>query len=308
MKLAVIFLTVGWLTTSAFADQPNVATITRTEGSVQIFSEPSKENLGKKVFFEGKFFELKEAIIGDRIKNGSIIRTMPESKANLIYENGDQINIGPGTSFHVSWKSTGAQRSPNQIKLFYGKMRGIILKEGSKNKFEIKTKTAVMGVRGTDFYIEDEGDGKATQITVVRGEVKLITQQRETIIKTGMTATATLKSPVEVHETTKEDLKTISEASTIARKESAQESIAMLEKKAIEVTLQDVKTYQPEIYEKLPESAKKNPELIALQSQTMNLVSENAPAAPPKKSKPTLKEFKKSDDQDVYEKYYKKDN
>jgi hypothetical protein len=308
MNSAVVFLTLIFIQASALASDSHQAIITRTEGRVQIFSEPSNQKSTQKVFFEGKYFELKNAAIGDRIKNGSIVRTLPGSRAHLIYENGDQIQIGPGTSYQVRWKATGSKHAPNEFKLFYGKMRGVILKEGTKNKFEIKTKTAVMGVRGTDFFIEDEGNGNATQITVVRGEVSVTTPQRETLIKTGMTATATLKSPVEIHETTKEDLKAIGDASAIIRKEASPELVAKLEQKAIEVTLQDVKTYQPEIYEKLPEAVKKNPELISLQNQTIQLVAENAPSAPAKKSKPTLKEFKKSDDQDVYEKYYKKDN
>ena len=81
--------------------------------------------------------------------------------------------------------------------------------------------------------------------------------------------------------------------------------ITELEKKAIDVTTQDIKTYQPEIYKQLAAELSQVNQAQQLNSKLIELASVKAPAAPPKRRKPRITELKETDDADLYDKYFK---
>src|SRR5690348_2130250 len=93
----------------------NIATLTQLQGIGRIFSHPSKiptegEN-GSRVLFEGEYYHVKEAHVGDQIDNGEIFRTAPNAKARVVYPNGDQLNLGPGSAYRVFWHSNSSSQS-----------------------------------------------------------------------------------------------------------------------------------------------------------------------------------------------------
>lgn len=307
-------------TTANAAD--HVATITQLQGETQLYTNPSKnpitvknKNSGTVVLFESEYFLVQEARIGDTVKNGNILRTRPGAHANVIFDNGDQIHIGPGSSYRIQWSDKLEDKL--KVDLMYGRLRGIISKEGPRQKAIIKTRSATMGVRGTDFFIADSGPNGETEISVLRGEVEVTNEStKKTLpVKTGMSATVTANVDSETRETTKEDLNGIQAASIITapitvKPEDKTESklknkVSELEKKALAVTLHDIKTYQPEIYEKLSTEAKTVGSVQELNNKAYSLIVVNAPSAPPKKGKPRITELKDSDDQEVYKKYFK---
>jgi hypothetical protein len=314
MKIAVNILALisFLLVTEAQADD-HVATITQIQGEIQIYSDPSskpKKNQsnesGKIVLFENQYFIVKNAKMGDRILNGNILRARPGSHAHVIFNNGDQIHIGPGSSYRVQWQENLEKKM--KIDLMYGRLRGIISKEGPRQKAIIKTRSATMGVRGTDFFIADSGPKGETEISVLRGEVEVINDSTKKSIplKTGMSAKVVQQAEIELRETNKEDLKGIQIASTVVGKEKpSNQKIAELEKKAVEVTLKDIKLYQPEIYQKISSDPKKLENLNDLNFKAVSLNMVNAPNAPAKRGKPNITELKDSDDQEVYQKYFK---
>ena len=95
---------------------------------------------------------------GDAIPSGSTIVTGPSTTAELrIRPNGSILKIASNTTFTVAALAT-APKGKNAIALASGKVRTVAAK-GSN--FEMRSQTAVCGVRGTDFSFGVEAGAKA---------------------------------------------------------------------------------------------------------------------------------------------------
>ena len=154
-----------------------VGTLTQVDGTVVLYSEPSKtlqkESSGlPHALFEGEYFLVRSAKAGDRVNLGNVVRTNPGAKARLVYDNGDQFNVGPASSFRIFWDKDTAE-GKTRMDLAYGKLRGIIAKGGPRSRLQIRTKAATMGVRGTDFFIAKSGATGETEVSILRGEVEV---------------------------------------------------------------------------------------------------------------------------------------
>jgi hypothetical protein len=314
MKNSVIFLTLLFaaIPGSMTLARSIVATITHIDGNTQVYSHPSKTSPlakqdanGTTVLFEGQYYRVRDAIPGEKLENGNILRTRPGAHANVIFDNGDQIHLGPGSSYHIQWNGKNTKKI--EFKLMYGKLRGIISKESDEKKIIIKTKIATMGVRGTDFFVSDSGPKGETEITVLRGMVEVTNESTGKLlpVKTGTTALVTEKSEISPRDSTKEDLKTVETSSKTEPTKETPKTVVELEKKALAVTLQDIKLYQPEIYEKIKADPGITNNVLSLNEKAVVLNAATAPSAPPKKGKPRIRELNDSDDQEIYEKYFK---
>jgi hypothetical protein len=312
MKKTEIFLTLVALFHSLNAFARTIeATISNLEGDAQVYSNPSKNAAKKKdssgttVLYEGFYYQVNEAKVGNLIQSGNILRTRPGAQAKVIFDNGDQIHLGPGSSYQIQWNDSKSKKI--KFNLMYGRLRGIISKEGKEQKIIIKTKLATMGVRGTDFFISDSGPNGETEISVLRGEVEVINDSTKKSIplKTGMTTLVSNQEELKPRETNKDDLKAIESASSIGPNQNAPKPVQELEKKALRVTLEDIKTYQPDLFEKIKNDSQSVASVSALNSKAIEITSMTAPAAPIKKGKPRIRELNDSDDQEIYEKYFK---
>ncbi len=296
--------------TEGFASEAQVATVSQVEGRAQIFSHPSKkldpksgEGKGLIVSFEGEYYRVRDLKPADRVENGNLVRTFPGAKAKIIYDNGDQIYVGPGSSYRISWKADN--KIAPEIRLAYGRIRGVISKEGPRKKVIIRTRSAVMGVRGTDFFISDEGEGE-TSVSVLRGAVEVAPAQgKPTVVETGMTAEVAQKViEVPLRKISREDLGEIRVTSTLpVKKEAPAEGLKVLEQKALEVTLKDIKIYQPELLKDIPTAVSGGVSIPDLNSKVVDLAAVAAPSIP-KKKRPGLEELKSPDGVDYYEKYF----
>ena len=159
MKLTILFGLL--LALSAQADPGiHVATVTDIEGAVTLFSHPAKtseQGPPPHALYDGTLYSVQPVKQGDRIENGNILRTAPGSKARVIYPNGDQFYVGPQTAYKISWTDADPTGNVN-VDLSYGGLRGVVQKGGPLKHLTVHTRAAVMGVRGTDFYI---GEGPA---------------------------------------------------------------------------------------------------------------------------------------------------
>ena len=171
------------------------AIIVKKMGNVEILSNPSKTVTGEgpHVLFEGTYFNIGDAKIGQKIQNGTIIRTGKDGKAKIVYKNGDQLNIGIGSAYKVSWVENvgNKKQDPSTLNLMYGSLRGIVDKEGPRSGMQVKTRNAVMGVRGTDFNVLQKGTSGESGLNVLRGKVMLTEVQnpnKKLEVKTGFSA------------------------------------------------------------------------------------------------------------------------
>lgn len=294
------------------------ATVVSIDGDVKIFSYPSKNPDGPspRALYEGEYYSVHDAKIGEKVGKGNIVRANPGGKAKVVYDNGDQFNVGGGTAYKITWDENGK----TDMNLMYGKVRAVVSKTGPlSGKLFIRTKSAVMGVRGTDLFVADDGS-MGTEVSVLRGKVEVAKKAKEgsteapkkVEIKQGETVTVEQAAKkVEVTKTTKEELKAIvsstttktvsaSELKEVVKSDADIEKIKELEKKAVDSTLQDIKNYDSKLYNEL--KGKNIASVADVNTQVAEKLSVVAPSAP-KKRKPFRAELENLGG-DAYKRYF----
>jgi hypothetical protein len=314
-----------------------VGTITQVDGDVKLFTHPSKKlqegaaskSGGSHALYEGEYYVVENAKVGARVEQGNIVRTAPGAKGRVVFENGDQLNVGPGSAMRVFWDKD-SKDSKTRLDLAYGKVRGIVEKGGPRSKLQIRTKTATMGVRGTDFFIADGGKDGGTEVSIMRGSVQVQPKAagaKPVEVKQGMSADippapapvaapktgekvaaapAPVQPAVELRKTTQEELVGIQKSSVIEKKagapaQEASPEVAKLEKAAVATTMKDIKVYDPKLYEKIQEQKLTSTDDI--NGQVVATLIKEAPKAPEKR-KPYKSEIDNLE-QGAYEKYFK---
>ncbi len=338
------FITLSFAATLTARASTQTASITKLLGDAQIFTHPSKTPHEKKTvddgsmaLFEGEYFLVREAKVGDTVEEGNILRTKVNGRARLVYENGDQIIVAPGTAYRIHWDAK-SEKDP-ALDLMYGKVRGVVAKDGPRGKFTIRTKAATLGVRGTDFFVSESNTTGETTLTVIRGSVEMkpvAAGEKPVEVKMGFSGTAIGAAPagaktpgasehsessvktlekagkIEVKETSKEEFAVVQKASIIPvlpkqeiaamndpeKKEGADRKIEALEKKALETTAKDIKNYQPELYAKISGSMAGMASVQELNSKSLSNLEVKAPSRPLKRKKPSRKEVDQDLDED----------
>jgi hypothetical protein len=302
-------------------------TIVHTKGDVKILSK--SQSHGQKVIFEGDTYTYKKARVGSRLRPNQVIMTGAEGQAKVTYGNGDQLSIGPGSSLRLPAPEKGNRSKDDgpSLNLFYGKVRAMISKKGPRNRLNVKTRSAVAGVRGTDFFLSHQNN-KGTQVTVVRGAVevqekvpKSKANKKTVVVKPGYTAlveeapktpdrtqTAKKESKVLLQQATKEDFLEIQKTSKVVVKPESlknlspeiKQEVQTLNKRTTEVVLEDIKEESMETYKKL-----KQEKIETAESISTVVVSQLYKKAPRGKAanNPEYKEIETLGE-DVYKKYF----
>lgn len=346
MKVWVAFqiIVLGLFFTPSSWASKYVGTITRATGDVQVLTRPKSKPKGKGpwVKYDSMYYKVKKAKVGYKLKNSNVVQTFSNGKAMVVFGNGDHVNVGPGTSYQMSWDPKN-EKNGTVLKLLYGNVRGVVSPKGPRQKMKIITKSAVAGVRGTDFSIS--AVGHKTEVSVLRGKVHIKPKHKKNAkhveVSSGFTGHVVSKKKEDMtpkekevakkeialpekekevvqHKTilkkiTKEKLVTIQHISThtetkpietesLAEAEKISKELKALEQKAKTVVLEDIKTYHPEEYEKI--SNKK--EEINLAEVNTTVVSKHFKTAPNevKEKKLGEEDFEAIDD-DIYNKYFK---
>ena len=151
----------------------HTSTITRKIGKVAILSNPQKTlNKAAKnpsVFFEGMYYESKKAKRGMQLNRGNVIQTGKASRARLVFENGDQFTVSPKSAYKIGWKVD--KKSKPVADIIMGKVRATVRKGGPRSGMKVRTRSAVMGVRGTDFFVTARNKNGESELSVLRGVV-----------------------------------------------------------------------------------------------------------------------------------------
>ncbi|MGE0616354.1 MAG: FecR domain-containing protein [Bacteriovoracia bacterium] len=145
-------------------------------GAAEIPKAPVGPVVGNIAFALGDVFvDRARAKNGTPLRLGSLVTT-DVGKATLL--------LGKSTVMHLDAESQlkitqyvlehGKEESA-QLDLRYGKTRALIFNKGvTKKNFQIKTKAAVMGVRGTHVYVDaPRGANEAASFMTVEGEAKV---------------------------------------------------------------------------------------------------------------------------------------
>lgn len=154
MKAIILILSLVF-TTTIFA-QSKVAVVKLLRGEVDVLTL-------------GKTTKLKT---NDWVTAGAVVKTAEKSFVKLVFIDKSQMNVGPNSEMKIesfSGKDSGV------IDLVKGKIRSQVtkdylqIKDRDQSKLFIKTKNAVMGVRGTDFMISTNGTNTST--VLFEGEI-----------------------------------------------------------------------------------------------------------------------------------------
>jgi hypothetical protein len=296
----------------------DIAAVLSSKGRVELLIPSKKAGLGK-VMFEGSIYKLKKLRRGQKVKFGQVVKTGSDGSAKLVFPNGDQLAIGPGSIFQYDQKRTKNNGKSEQIiKLLYGQLRATVSKKGPRANSKVISPTAVAGVRGTDFFIS-QNPSKGFDVSVLRGKVAVskpkkaiknmlkedlkiekIEVSKPVDVNVGMTAkikaapepkdmakSEVTNEPeiIEVEQTSKEELIKVavvskSVALTKEEKKELPPELKKLEKVAVKSVIEDIVSYDPEAAKTL------DPESLSIDEINKTVVVKAvkaAPAAPPKR-------------------------
>ena len=115
----------------------------------------------------------KVLVLKDKIPAGETISTESRSFVKLLFKDNSQLNVGPESSVVIEPTKPG---EPGLVNLVSGQIRSKVTKDLLKtdqvdDKFRVKTKTAAMGVRGTDFQVIYNGENQNTSVITFEGTV-----------------------------------------------------------------------------------------------------------------------------------------
>ncbi len=270
------------------------ATITRLSGDAKLFTNPFliKKGPGPHIRYRNKFYNVRDAVVGDVVNNKEVVQAGAESTVLLIFPNGDQITVSPGASYELGW--TGDGKKP-VIEVLSGMIRGQIQSGGPRAGVEVTTKTTTMGVRGTDFAVASWSEQGGSTVTVLRGEVEVKTLEGKSVGKVPAGQSAIVaRSPgavwqPKIEATPKEELIDIQQTTAVpppAKDQPMTDDVAQklekLESAAVTNTLADIKKHDPQQYDAIvAKSGDAKPDLYALQTATVHEVFTEAPAATP---------------------------
>lgn len=115
--------------------------------------------------------------VGSKIFPGETVITAADSRAKIVMSDRNVINVSPSTELKIDkYESDEKAGTRNvELNLIDGKVRNNVEQkyDEDKNKFLMKTPTAVAGVRGTEFLTSYNKSTQLTEVVTLRGAVTL---------------------------------------------------------------------------------------------------------------------------------------
>lgn len=107
------------------------------------------------------------ANVGTAILWNDLVETDARGRVRITLGDASMLNVGSNSSLRVVQHEQ--QTRQTDLTLTFGKMRSRLQKLGGGQRFEIRTNTAVIGVIGTDFFVE--ATATLTRVIVYEGMV-----------------------------------------------------------------------------------------------------------------------------------------
>ncbi len=142
-----------------------------------------------------------DAKVSSKVQVGDTIISGVDSRAKIVMSDRNILNISPNTKLKIEkYTNTPTDKNVN-LNLLEGKVRSKVeQKYDNKNsKFEVRTATAVAGVRGTEFVTSYSSVTKVTEVITLKGQVSF-----QTVSATG---TAPTTEPVVIEKGEKSQAK-----------------------------------------------------------------------------------------------------
>ncbi|MCM2280601.1 MAG: FecR domain-containing protein [Bdellovibrionaceae bacterium] len=119
---------------------------------------------------------------GEKVCAGDQVTTAADSRVKLSMADGNVLNVNPGTSMKIETYENDATSAKKKVLLnvMYGKMRATVNQKydgksasGEPQLFQVKTKSAVAGVRGTDFLTSFAPKINKMEVITFEGKVEV---------------------------------------------------------------------------------------------------------------------------------------
>jgi hypothetical protein len=307
MRKFFFFMCLLWIFPSFAVD--HVGRIVKLEGSSKIYIPQAKITLKseKHIRFRDQLYRVVEAQRGMKLENGYVVNTSPNAKLKVIFNNGDHFYVAPNTQYVIEWvRPTLKEKEKTVMNVIRGAVRSVVEKDGPRSGMEVKTRSTTFGVRGTEFWV-NVLNSHSTEVSVLRGVIEFKEKDKESVvIEKGEKAFVSLDQ-IRKESITKQDLTQIAQESLPTQVEKVEEeSLKALEKKALQVTVNDIKLYEPELYKSISDKHGDLQGSEELTKLTLDSLKEKAPEAKPEaKVKPSLKDLETKED--PYKKYYKEE-
>ena len=148
--------------------------------SLTSFASESTD-VAKAIILRGKIWEIqsgqKPVLLkkGAWVKEGSLLRSENASFVKLLFIDKSQMNLGPNSEMQIK---EFPRNQAGIINLIKGRVRSKVTKnymniDKKGSKLFIKTKTAAMGVRGTDFQVIFNPRNSVTSLVTFEGAVAM---------------------------------------------------------------------------------------------------------------------------------------
>lgn len=113
------------------------------------------------------------AKVGGKVYPQDTIITGKDSRAKIVMSDRNIINVLPDTKLRIDQYINDMKEKNVRLSLIEGKVRTNVEQkyDNNENRFEIKTPSAVVGVRGTQFMTSYSRAKNVTGVTTFRGEV-----------------------------------------------------------------------------------------------------------------------------------------
>lgn len=203
---------------------------------------------------------------------GDTIISAKDSRAKIVMQDKNIIHISPSTEMKIETYVNNGQQKNVELNLKEGKVRNNVEQtyDGQKNKFIIKTPTAVAGVRGTQFITSFDKTTNETKIVTLHGKVELtnipskpdVPQTTVVVSKDETASTTSAEPPKPPQPVPADQIKTIDKDSTVGNKDNAPKTTEPGKpnepkkgdlKKPPEARVEDPQDQTPKTFDKLPD-------------------------------------------------------
>lgn len=158
--------------------------VVETETNRQTASVPAAEKVGAVLIVKGSAVvrgadgQTQKVTGGMPIRTTDIIETQTDGEVQVQFDDGNQINVQSNSKLRVQQYDANPQKPDRRaiLDLMHGKVRSKVKQkyDGQNSFYQIKTKAAVAGVRGTDFVVSYViSDKIETRIETLEGKVVL---------------------------------------------------------------------------------------------------------------------------------------
>lgn len=156
--IIVVFIASLFLSTPLFAQEVS-GVVMVVKGDVKITSKDGKTESAK---------------VGKKVFPGDTIVAAAEGRAKIVMSDKNVLNVSPDSKIVIEkYENDGKDKKNVELNVLYGKVRASVEQkyDGDKSKFNIKTPSAVAGVRGTDFMTSFNAGTKTAQVITFSGTV-----------------------------------------------------------------------------------------------------------------------------------------